>query len=133
MQGLDVGRDQFVLALELLADELFDFRDVHVKQCRQCPDINNVLEQLALARIGILLIADFGQRQADDMNVFSELRFGQRLGRVVEQVSAGLYTQQVFIPGLRIHRHHQIHSSARAQVSRFGNPHFVPGRQALNI
>ena len=45
------GRDQLVLALELLADQLLDLGDVDAEQRGERADIDDVLEQLALARI----------------------------------------------------------------------------------
>ena len=90
-------------------------------------------KQLALARIGILAVADLRQRHADDMDVLAELRFRQRLGRIVKQVTAGIDAEHVLVPGLRIHRHHQVDAAARAQVAGFRDPHLVPGRQPLDI
>ena len=66
MQRLDVRLDQLVLALVLLADQLLDHLHVHVDQRGERADIDDVLEQLALARIGVFAVADRGQRHADD-------------------------------------------------------------------
>src|SRR5204863_5408086 len=60
-----VGVEQLFLAFVLLGNQLFDFGDVHVEQRGQCADIDDVLEQLALARIGIFSVADRGQRDTD--------------------------------------------------------------------
>jgi hypothetical protein len=84
VERVHVGTDQLFFRLELLVDELLDHLDVHVEQRRQRADIDDVLEQLALARIGIFAIADGGQRNADDGDVVAELRLRQRLGGIVE-------------------------------------------------
>ena len=133
MQRLDVGLDQLFLALVLLADQLLDHLDVHVEQRGEHADIDDVLEQLALARIGIFAVADRGQRHADDRDVLAEFGGRQRLGGIVEQVAARLDAGDVAVEGLRIHRHHQIGAAARAEMARLGDAHLVPGRQALNI
>ncbi len=64
VQRLDVRRDQLVLALELLADQLLDLVDGDVEKGRQRADIDDVLEQLALARVGVGAVDDIGQRHA---------------------------------------------------------------------
>ena len=133
MQRVDVGADQLFLALELLADQLLDLGHVHVEQRRQRAHIDDVLEQLALARIGVFAVADLGQRHADDGDVVAEFRRRHRLGRIVEQVAAGLDRGDVLVPGLRIHRHHEIDAAAGAEMAGFRDAHLVPGRQALDV
>ncbi len=133
MQRLDVRRDQLVLALVLLADQLLDDLDVHVEQRGQHADIDDVLEQLALARIGVFAVADRGERDADHCDVGAEFRRRQRLGRIVEQIAAGLDRGDVLVEGLRVHRHHQVGAAAGAEMAGFGDAHFVPGRQALDV
>ena len=133
MQRLDVGLDQLFLALVLLADELLDHLDVHVDERGQHADIDDVLEQLALARIGVFAVADRGQRHADDRDVLAEFGGRQRLGGIVEQVAARLDRRDVALEGLRIHRHHQVGAAAGAEMARLGDAHLVPGRQALNV
>src|ERR1700721_124183 len=53
MQRVDVRRQQFFLAFVLFADQLLDQFGVHVEQRAERSEIDDVLEQLALARIGI--------------------------------------------------------------------------------
>ena len=65
MQRVDVGRQQFFLALVLLADQLLDQLRVHVEQRAQRAEIDDVLEKLALARVGIGRVGDAGQRHTD--------------------------------------------------------------------
>ncbi len=133
MQRMLVGVEQLLLALVLLGDQLFDLADIHVEQHRQRAEINDVLEQLALARLGIFAIGDGRERHADHGDVVAEFRGGERLGRIVEQVAAGLDAGDVLVPGLRIHRHHEIGAAARAEMAGFGNSHLVPGRQTLDV
>ncbi len=133
MQRMDVGADQLLLRLELLADELLDLLEVHVEQRGERADIDDVLEQLALARIGVFAIADGGERDADDRDVVAELGLRHRLGGIVEQVSAGLDRGDVLVPGLRVHRDHQVGAAARAEMAGFRDAHLVPGRQALDV
>ena len=75
-----VRLDQLVLALELLADQLLDLGRVHVEQRRQRADIDDVLEQLALARIGVgrLQISVSGM----PMTVMSSRNFDGGIGLV---------------------------------------------------
>ena len=133
MKRMQVRLDQLFLRLELLLDQLLEHLDLHVEQRGERADIDDVLEQLALAQIGVFAIADRGQRHADDRDVLAELRLRHRLGGVVEQVSAGLDPGDVLVPGLRIHRDHEVGAAARAEVAGFRDAHLVPGRQALDV
>ena len=133
MQRVLVGVEQLLLALELLGDELLHFADIHVEQRRQRADIDDVLEQLALARVAVFAIADGGERHADDGDVVAEFRLRHRLGRIVEQIAARLDAGHVVVPGLRVHRHHEVGAAAGAEMAGLGNPHLVPGRQALDV
>ena len=44
VQRVDIGGDQLVTALELLAEQLLDDHRIHVEQRRKRADINNILE-----------------------------------------------------------------------------------------
>src|SRR3546814_8401178 len=72
MQRLHVGVDQRLLSLELLAEQRLDHRRIDVEQNRQGADIDDVLEQLTLPRVGVCRIADRGQRHADRGDVVAE-------------------------------------------------------------
>ncbi len=96
-------------------------------------DVDDVLEQLALARVAVGGVADLGERHADDVDVVAELRRRQRLGAVVEQVAAGLDLLHVGVPGLRVHRHHQVDAAAPPEPAVLVDAHLVPGRQALDV
>ena len=133
MQRVDVRGQQLFLALVLLADQLLDQLRVHVEQRAQRAEIDDVLEQLALARIGIGRVGDRGQRHADHGDVGAEFRRRHRLGRIVEQIAAGLDRGDVLVPGLRVHRHHHVDAAAGAEMAVLGHPHLVPGRQALDV
>jgi len=69
MQRVDIRRQQLFLALVLLADQLLDQLRVHVEQRAQRTEIDDVLEKLALARVGIGRVGDGGQRHADHGDV----------------------------------------------------------------
>src|SRR5215203_7232317 len=88
VQRFVVRWDELVLALELLGDELLDLRNLDAEEIGEGADIDDVLEQLALARVGVALVDDRSQRHADDVDVGPELRLRQGAGRVVEEVSA---------------------------------------------
>ena len=130
---MQIGLDQRVLAAELLADQLFDRRHVHVEERRQHAEIDDVLEQLALAHVVVGAVADLGQRRADHVDVVAKLRLRHRLCRIVEQVSAGLDLGDVLGPGLRVHRDHHVDAAAPAQMAVVVDPHLEPGRQALDV
>ena len=110
-----------------------DRRHVHVEQRRQHAEIDDVLEQLPLPRVGIGAVADRGQRRADDVDVVAELRRRQRLGRIVEQIAAGLDLGDVLVPGLRVHRDHHVDAAAPAEMAALADPHLEPGRQTLDV
>ena len=133
IERAQIGLDQGILAAELLADQLFDRRRVHVQERRQCAQIDDVLEQLALARVVVFAVGDRGQRRADDRDVVAEFRRRQRLGRVIKQIAAGLDLGDVLVPGLRVHRHHHVDPAAAAEMALVADPHLEPGRQPLDV
>jgi hypothetical protein len=81
LQRLHVGSEQLLLALVLLAEQLLDFRRVDLQQHGQRADVDDVLEQLPLARIGIDRVADLGERHADHVHVRAQAAGGT--GRVL--------------------------------------------------
>src|SRR4029079_12878956 len=83
---LAVAVEQRFLALVLLAEELVDLVRRDVEQRRQRAAIGDGLEQLALPRIGVLGVADRGERNAEWSDVVAKARRRQRLGRVVEEI-----------------------------------------------
>ena len=97
VKGMHVGADQLFLALELLAEQLHDHRGVDVEQRGERAEIDDVLEQLALARIAVFAVADRGQRHPEHGDVVAEFRRRHRLGRVVEQISAGADAGDVLV------------------------------------
>ena len=133
MERVLVGADQLLLALELLEEQRLDDVGLDVEQRRERAEIDDVLEQLALARVGVFAIADFGERHAQHHDVVAEFRRRHRLGRIVEQVAARLDAGDVLVPGLRVHRHHEVVAAARAEVAVLRDAHLVPGRQALDV
>ena len=133
MQRLDIGRDQLVLAAELLCDQPLHGLRVDPQQRRERADIDDVLEELALARVRVALVAQRRQRHADRRDVVAELRRRQRLGRVVEEIAARVDGRDVLVPGLRVHGDHEVHAAAPAEMPGLRDAHLVPGRQALDV
>ena len=133
LQRVQVGLQERFLALVLLADQLGDHQRVDAEQRRERPDVDDVLEELALARVGVRLVADLGQRQPDDVDVVAELGLRQRLGVVVEKIAARVDLLHVGVPGLRVHRHHEIDAAAATEPARLRDAHLVPGGQALDV
>ena len=132
-KGLVVRRDQLVLALELLRDQRFEHGGLDAKELPERANIDDVLEELALARVAVLRVGQLGQRHADDVDVVPELRGRQRPRRIVEQIAAGLDRGDVLVPGLRVHGDHEIDAAAPAEMAVAGHPHLVPGRQPLDV
>ena len=132
-QRLDVGLQQRFLAFELFRKQPLDLVGIDFQQRRERADVNDVLEQLPLPRVAVGGIADLGERHADDVDVVTELRFRQRLGVIVEQVSAGFDLLDILVPGLRVHRDHQVHAATPPPITPFADAHLVPGRQALDV
>ena len=56
MQRMLVGADQLFLALVLLQEQRLDHFRLDAEQRRQRAEVNNILEQLALARVGIFAV-----------------------------------------------------------------------------
>ena len=133
LHRVEVGFEQFFLAFVLLADQLGDRAGVDVEQRGERADVDDVLEQLALARVVVGRVADVGERHAEDIDVVAKLRLRQRPGVVVEEIPSGLDLGEVLVPGLRIHRHHQVHAAAAAEPAALGHPHLVPGGQTLDV
>ncbi len=134
LHGRIVQADELVLALELFRDQVFDGFQFHRQELNNGAEIDDVLEQLALARDRALeRVGKLCQRHAEQVNVGAQLLLGQRLGGIVEEIAAGLDGLDVLVPGLRVHRDHQVDAAAAAEPALAGDANFVPGRQALNV
>ena len=133
-QRAQIGRDQtWSLPLNCSAISFSTTRDFDVEQRRERADIDDVLEQLALARLGIFARADVGQRHAEDDDVVAQLRRGDRPRGIVEEIAARLDRGDVrskvcgFIATI---------ISVPPRAPRWPSPDdadFVPGRQALDV
>ena len=106
---------------------------VDAEKLRQRADIDDVLEQLTLARILVAGVGQLGQRHADDIDVVPELRRRHRSRGIVEQVAARLDRGDVLVPGLRVHGDHEVDAAAPPEMAVAGHAHLVPGRQALDV
>ena len=89
-QGVDIGLDKARFGFEILADQGVGGVLIDAQQFGQRAHIDDVLEQLALARIGVGRVAHRGQRHADQGDVVANALRRQRLGRIVEQIAARL-------------------------------------------
>ena len=132
-QRLDVRQDQFLLALELVRHQVGEHLEIHVEQCRQGAHVDHVLEQLALARIFVLFVADARQRQADGGDIVAHQAQVQRFGTVVDEVPAGFNFTDILRHALGIDRENDVNPAASPQVALFTDPHLVPGGQALDV
>jgi len=90
VECLQVGVEKLLLALVLFAEELLDFLWVDVEQRRQGADVDDVLEQLPFARVAVGIVADLGQRHAEDVDVAAQARARYGFRAVVEEVAAGI-------------------------------------------
>ena len=133
MEGLDVGSQQTLLALVLLRKQGLEHVGIHVQQHRQGADIDDVLEQLTLARVRIGAVADLCQWHPDHVNVLAKTRFRDRPGAVVEQIAARFDFSDVGIPGLRVHGDHHVDPAAPSVIAFFAHPRLVPGRHTLDV
>ena len=73
-EGVEVGLEQLRLALVLLAEQGGDDLGLDSEHRREHADVDDVLQQLALARVRVAGGAQVGQRHAEQMNVVAELR-----------------------------------------------------------
>ncbi len=126
--------DQLGLALELLGQKVVDGLEVEAEQRGQRADIDDVLEELALARDrAVHRVGELGQRHAQHRHVAAQLLAGERLGRIVEHVAAAFDLGDVLVPGLRVHQHREVDAAAAPEPALARDPHLVPGRQALDV
>ena len=132
-QGLDIGQDQFFLALELVRHQFGQHPEIHIQQRRQGADIDHVLEQLTLPRVAVVLVTDTGQRQADEGDIPALQAQVQRLGIVVDEIPARLHLADVLGHALGVDREADVHPAAPPQVALFTDAHLVPGGQPLDI
>ena len=122
LERLQIGGDQLVLALELLADQRLDDLQLDVEQRRERADVDDVLVELALPRIVISGSADRGQRQPEDLDVVAGQKMADGPRRIVEEIAAGLERRDILREGLRIHGDQNIGASARAEPDRPRSP-----------
>src|SRR6202035_5778189 len=90
LERVKIGGDQLVIALEPLADQRLDGAKLNVEQRRKRADVNDVLIELALPRVGIFRGADLGQRHAQDLDVVAGQKMRDGPVRIVKEVAARL-------------------------------------------
>ena len=131
--GLDVGIEKLLLGAILVAGQLFHHREIDIEKRRKRADIDDVLEKLPLPRVLVGAVADYRQRHADDMDVGAKPRLRHGLGGIVEQIPTGIDRGDVLVPGLRVHRDHQIAAAAPSEPALARDANFEPGGQALDV
>jgi hypothetical protein len=57
----------------LLGDQLFERLDLDIQKRGQRADIDDILEELPLARLAIFLRADIGERHAEHDDILAQL------------------------------------------------------------
>ena len=132
-QRLEIGVDQLLLALELFRQQRLDDAHIHVEHGRERAEAHDVLHQLALAGVVVFTVADLGQRHADDGQILAEFGGRHRARAIIEEVAAIFDRGDVLVPGLWVHRDHEVGAAARAEPALFADAHLEPGRQALNV
>ena len=110
-----------------------DLLRVNAEKLGEGAEVDDVLEELTLARILVASVRDRRQRHADDSDVAAKARRRHRARRIVEEVSARVDLGDILRPGLRVHRDHQVDAAAPADMPGLRNAHLVPGRQALDV
>ena len=133
VQGTRIGGQQFLFAFELFGEEFFKHIHLNAQQLAEGTHINDIFEELPLARIGVHRVRNFSQRHADDVDIFTEFGRWHRLGAVVKQVATHVDFGHICVPGLRVHGDHHVDATAPAEVALFTYPGLVPGRQALDV
>src|SRR6185437_4702134 len=133
LQRLYVWRNEFFFAVKLLNEQLLQHFKLDAEQGRQSPHINNIFKQLPLARISKFAEAYFHQGHTYIIHVFT-YQFGvQRLGAVIQKVTAAFNRTHVVWHALRVYGNHKVNAFAPAEVAFFAYTNFVPGRQALYV
>ncbi len=133
LERVDVGQNELVLALELVFHQAREHGEIDIQQRCQRPHVDHVAKQLALSRILVFLVAHTREWDADDVDIIAHQAQVEGLGVVVDEVAARLHFLDVLRHALWIHRQHDIHAAAAAEVAALTDAHFVPGRQALDV
>ena len=133
LQGLHVGGDEAVLAAELVGDEPGHRLEVHVEEGGEGADVDDVLEELPLARILVVREADLGEGNADPVDVGAVSSLIEGLGGVVEEIPSGEEGVDVLAEGRGVHRDHDVDPAAPPEAPRLAHPHLVPGGEPLDV
>ena len=133
LQGMDVRRDQIVLALVLHRDHAGDDLEIDVDEGRQRAEIDDVLEQRPVLGIGELGQHQLRDRYADAMDVGAAQADVELLGVVVDQVATRNDGGDVLGKGLGVHCHHDVDAFPAPCVAAFRNANLEPGRQTFDV
>ena len=133
LQGVDVRRDEVVLALVLRRDHPRDDVEVDADERRHGTEIDDVLEQRPVFGIRKLRQRQLRDGYADEVDVRAAQVRRHLLGVVVHQVAARHDGLDVFGEGLGVHRHHDVDAFSTTHVAVLRDPHLEPSGQPFDV
>ena len=133
LERLHIRADQFLLALVLICNHVRQNVKVHAQEGGQRTDIDDVLEQLPLLRIGVNGLDQRRDRNPEIVDVIA-LEFARLRARgVVQQPAPRDDISDVPRVGFCIHGNEEIDAISAAEMAGFTDPDLEPRRQALNV
>ncbi len=133
LKGQQIRLRQFRLFRELAGNRGGQDREIDIEEKGERSDIDDVFQELAQARVGEGGVAQFGQRDADDDNIFTAAGLRQVFGRIKEKIAAGQDLVVILHQGLAVDGHGEIRAAASSDITLVVDPDLIPGRQALDI
>ena len=133
LHGLHVRVDDRDLLAEAFGEQLANDLHIDFQQRGKQAQVHDVLHQDAVAHADEILIADFGQRGAEDRDVLAREQRRAWPRRVVDQEAARTHFAHVLRVGLGIHRDHEVDAAGARDVAFPGHADLVPGGQALDV
>ena len=132
LQRAQIGGDQLVLALEASRGQRLHHPELDIEQRRQRADIDDVLVELTLPWVGIWA-AQISVSGMPSTTMSSRMLRAAADGSIVEKVAAAFERGDILREGLRVHGDEHIGAAPRAEPPFLAHPHFIPGRQALDV
>ena len=133
LKRIDVGGNQLFLALELVSHQILEHVEIYVHQGRQSTHIDDILEQQALAGIGVFPQANIGERYADVVDILTHQPQVQWLGGVIDKITPGFDLGHVTFDALWIDTDHDVGAPAPPKITVLADANLVPGGHALDI
>ena len=133
LQSLHIRFPHALFLAVLLFQKLRHHVGINIEQLNQSPRSGDVLHQNPLARFLEVLVAEAGQRHANERDIITVQVVIQRPARIVQHVAAGPNFLDVPRIRLRVHRHHQVVIESPCRVPFRVHADLVPGGKALNI